>query len=668
MLDSRSAFDGANKRSDATGSLLDAPRAAMDLPAPQKPATQIDELSYRIPFVFPKGSDQDGAVRVELFCSDDQGATWGSYASISAGDGKTAFLFEAPEPGEYWFVLKTYFHNGKTALSSTRAYHFGNDEEPTLGSLVDDDNDNFLLSNDEDDADIAPQPLLDADEDLAYAGQLYIDETSAGDELPESDAAQADQADQVVPYPGKFRAVTLGKEEGTDKLMAFVRWFKPEDLDAQYRNGVKTLRVETGPFADGPWTLVGRDLDPAENGYGWVLSAEEMKPFFIRIVAEDEKGKVYKTEVSPTSLDVSAVDLRSFLGRVVTPTPLPNAKSDAKSDSATSDAKANDSEPTEHSAKKPGDAAKVSRIDTTSSSDEKETTDAAHDEGLDDIDERSKALKSPEESPKPEKRTYVPPKERPYVPAPTDPNRMEFNPLFTRGVGVLYRSAQTRHVPSNSAQKRSIFTPPSQTTRVAQLPPAEYRRSPAEIARINAQKEQERMMQQAQYMREHEMETFNEKPELMEGRVFYMDENGNMTTTPPASFLQAQNNWQVTNVGEPVPVGDGQVYGGNGSMMTDPNGQQLFMPQNTDEYDASARSGAAIMQQDTMNAASGSSPLNQRYSNGTQQQQQSQPATPQMVPNTSYSRSYSPSTIPYNYQAAPAQSPSAFPPRPTVAY
>lgn len=675
---------------DATGTIDDAQRVQIDFPAPTSPAKQIGELSYRIPFVFPQGVNSESASKVELFCSDDQGASWVAYASIEANDGKKAFLFEAPVSGEYWFVLKTYFRNGKTAYSATRAYQFADAAPEPLALEPEPELNSFALNDEEPE----PLPLADGDE------QLYVDETVAKEaddpnaSSPADDSflleeTQEDEAEEqapskevkIIPHPGKMRSVTLGKEDGTDKLMIFVRWFRPEDLEEQYRGGNYKLDVEHGPTKDGPWEAVGKDLSPKEPGYAWVATESNMKPFYVRICATDENGKTL-TEVSPAPVDVSAVDLKTLFGYVRTPAPLTKkTKASAKN--------AKDSKDSKDAKNKSSEDAKLkdelSLIQTTSSTDEKETSGADEDAEQNDIDRSRNEMRAFEDKQKQkQKQSFKPPKERPYVPAPTNPNQLEFNPLFTRGVGVLYRSAQTRHASAPTTSKRSIFTPPSQAASAA--PPAEYRRSASQLAARNAQKARERMEREARYAKEHEMETFNEKPELMEGRVFYMDSNGNMTTTPPAEFLQAQNNWQVTNVGDPVPANGAPIQGDpatnasgsgqiplNGSIVGGANGS-IYMPSNTDDYDASARSGAAMMGADpyVQNAASGSSPINQRYSNGANGSpapngtNASAPngATYETVPNTSYRQSFSPGAIPYNYAPAP----NAFPPQPQTTW
>ena len=107
------------------------------------------------------------------------------------------------------------------------------------------------------------------------------------------------------------------------------------------------------------------------------------------------------------------------------------------------------------------------------------------------------------------------------------------------------------------------------------------------------------------------------------------------------------------------------------------------MPQNTDDYDASARSGAAIMNPYVnQGEASGSSPLNDRYGTGAGQPAGTAPqqvpntngmgASYQAIPQTAYTQNY-PTVLPYGY-SAPAPNyvpqtggaPSSFPPRPSV--
>ncbi len=644
-------------------------REQLDLAAPKSAAKRIDGLTNSFPFSFPPDST-NAATSIELLCSDDQGRSWISYDSVRASESRKAFQFDAPAPGEYWFALKTSFKDGKVAFSSTRAYRF--EEEP----------DDFSLGIDdglEDEENAAP-PLLSLNPPRDDA--LFVEETSAQSE----DATQSPKArdesverkyetpDPNLPRVGKLKTASFAKEARSGKLLVVARWFKADEIEEQYRGAKGKLTIEHGPTPDGPWEPVGTDLSLEENGYSWYATELDMEPFYIRLVVTDENGKSV-AEVSDGSLDANHPDVRKALEPVKTPVPFKEIKVEKPKDATDSTKKVGkDDRELEN---------EISLINKTAAEgDEKSKAEA------DDIERSRNELKTTVD---PKSTANVKRRERPFVPAPTNPNQLEINPLFTRGVGVLYRSAQTRHAPdAPSGKKRSIFTPPSQTSRVSSIPPAQQRRSAAQIAAANAKAAREKMEREAKYAREHEMEMFDQKPELMEGRVFYMDENGNMTTTPPASFLQAQNNWQLTDVGEPVAVPDGTPINADGQVINGaPNGQSvapgmsseteppIYMPQNTDDYDASARSGAATLPGNAYRPGEGSSssPINRRYAPQNQTPNGTSGLPPnttgagvayQSFPQTSYSQSFSPSAIPYNYNATRTSVPANFPPRPSV--
>ncbi|MBR4833514.1 MAG: hypothetical protein IKU86_04160, partial [Thermoguttaceae bacterium] len=119
-------LDGAaaKKAPAPSGSLSEANKVELELPAPKGAPRENVGSSCRVPFSFPQGSDAATATAVELFCSPDMGATWRVYAGVRPEDGVDAFVFQAPKPGVYWFALKTSFANGESAFSATRAYRF----------------------------------------------------------------------------------------------------------------------------------------------------------------------------------------------------------------------------------------------------------------------------------------------------------------------------------------------------------------------------------------------------------------------------------------------------------------------------------------------------------------------------------------------------------------
>lgn len=697
---------------DAVGTLDGAQTVAMEFPAPNSPAKQIDALSYRIPFVFPKGSDVNSAVAIELYCSADSGETWASYATVRSDEGKNAFLFDAPQPGEYWFVLKTKFKNGKVAYSSTRAYEF---VDPNANAFTGFD-DEPLAENSEEPT---TEEQIDAPQLPSFDETLFVDETSAqnaektndksnsfalnddSEENAKETNAETKSANQgsgkevkVTPRPGRLKSLSFGKEDKTDKLMVFVRWFTPEELEEKYRGDYVGLDVEYSLSANGPWKTVGKNLSIKENGYGWIAEADNMKPFYVRTVVTDSKGQTYD-DVTVSPLDVTTPGVKDALGYVNTPVPFP---ADARKKTTAKNSEDKEKNTKSTNAKNDGETGskpKGSRVRRTSS--KEEVVAKSDEEKAEEVEESREEMAKI--AAKKNVKNLKPPKSRPIVPAPTNPNQIEVNPLFTRGVGVLFRSAQTRYAPDNSGAKRSIFTPPSQAARTAMVPPANQRKSAEQIAASRARAAREKMEKDAKYARDHEMEMLEQKPELMQGRIFYLDSNGNMTTTPPPEFLQASNDWQVTNVGDPVAVGqDPNGFVTNNGFVN--NGEPpVYMPQNTDDYDASVRSGVANMTNDSAflrNAASGTSPINSQYNTPNQQTpgagnyqtipqtsyptvpqnqavpQTSYPTTPQTtyqtIPKTSYSQSYTPGTIPYNYNnGANANAGVQLPPRPTVA-
>ena len=162
------------------------------------------------------------------------------------------------------------------------------------------------------------------------------------------------------------------------------------------------------------------------------------------------------------------------------------------------------------------------------------------------------------------------------------------------------------------------------------------------------------------------MDMFEKQPELMEGRMFYQDANGNITTTPPPEMQEALN----FNEANMAAMGWTRVDPQDGSTAPD---QSLYMPRDAELYDSSARSGAAIFNNtEYPNASSpGSSPINNRYSSQPEGATQSAPTTTGTNPQSSYNPLVSPypgdaSTTPY-YVSNAAQSgyEYALPPTPS---
>ena len=671
-----SGSDGSNDSSTITRGQFDgAVYVQAKLPAPNGTAKVVEESNYRIPYVFPKGANVQGTDAIELLCSNDQGKTWRSYAVARATDPRAtqsgaAFLFQAPRPGEYWFVLKTYFNNGTFTYSSTRAFDFQFQDMPdapaTLAFSSPDTpadrsqplnsslalNDDFTLEPSDDVVAKSPENndslMID---NAAFVGQEANDASLASPEQPadnapfalndDSDelaleAPEAEHEKTVAPWPGKLKTISFGKEDGTQKLMALVRWFTANDLDPQYRVTIKSLSVETAPTKDGPWLIVGQDLSAEQSGYGWIATPEQMQPFYVRTVAIDSNGNV-RRDVSPSPLDVSAKEVRDALGAVVTPAPFPENKTKK--------------EETEEQNKSAGG---VALIHNTGSEDE-QTANAKEreDKLVPAVDSRREITRA---------NTPIIRRERPNIPAPTNPNEFQINPIFTRGVDVVYRATQARADVEPSTGKRSIFTPPNRARRVSTIRPAE-RRMTSEQALAQQQR---KLQEQMQYNQEHEMERYEQKPELMEGGTFYMDSNGNLSLTPPEEMRQAINginslpanvDWsQIQQQPQPGFSGDGTDQG-------------VYMPSNTELYDSSARSGAAIMSNNPYPSATqtSSSPINKRYSNGADAQGYGAPngnnvdpngATYRAIPQTSYS--------PNPYYVAPNSAPMPIPPRPTL--
>lgn len=614
----------------------------LNIAAPKDEPREIDGLSERIAVRFPKQTDANAATQIELLCSDDSGANWRSYAVVFPGDSRDSFLFEAPASGEYWLALRTHFRNGKSALSSTRAYRFIDPNESF--ELRDDSLDEQLsFAPTIEDEPERPQTLVgpERDEEAFVLNNVAVDEQLPDEPTPPTTPnvdATANPGDEqtppkVVPHPGKLKSVAFGKENGSDRLMVTVRWFRPEEIDEEFRIPVKAFSIERAPSPKGPWTIIGEDLDVTEKGYAWIATADEMAPFYARTVVIDADGNVWK-DASPAAVDVSAPGVRAALGAVKTPIPFPEPKKSEKD----------------------SDSSENSFISNTASKDETAVDDRLGEDKLvspRDLDRNSENSKDGKLVSGVQKTEAIAPaRRRVNVPAPTNPNEFQLNPLFTQGFGVLYHAAQTRRDADYPAKKRSIFTPPERAQRVASVRPAERRRSPEQIAAIRAREARMKLAEQAKYAREHEMETFEQKPELMEGRMFYLDSNGNLTTTPPPEMQQALG----SNV-------DMIAQGWTPSESSATPAQQgdsapIYMPRDTEAYDASARSGAAFYSNNQYPAASnaGNSPINARFSTSPAPANVGNDAPiTRTIPETSYSPTIN-------------SAPSNFPPQPRISY
>lgn len=671
--------------SDFVGGMFDAGAATrVALPAPTGAATTVDAAEYRFPFVFPSKADVNAMTAIDLLCSPDKGATWYAYASALADDRRKEFLFQAPKPGEYWFALMTTFKSGKKTYSSTRAMTFAKGATASAARPDESADDSFALADDSEDdysaptfdpdalgelAEMEPPPILPQNQ---RDDELLVDNASfaAEDVQPEATMPTAPDAatgaKSAPPRPGKLKNLSFGVGKGSGSLMVTVRWFRPADLEAQYASGIKSVGVERGPSPSGPWTIIAEDLDVNENGYSWTATADEMKPFYVRTVALDSQGNVWR-DVTTAPLDVNQPGVRSALGPVKTPVPF----DDAPPKAATTDSSDDGSEA------KTDDAETKKMIRHAASSDEKEN-DAPEDEepAPEDNSKRSKDVRLKPVVARSQSQTTAAPRERPYVPAPTNPNEFQLNPLFTQGFSVLYHASQARAEPSQPG-KRSIFTPPSRARQTALARPAELRPSQRQLAQEQIARERQAYEERVRNSEARQMQTFEEKPELMEGRMFYMDSNGNLTTTPPPEMRQALNYGSLENQGwtRVDDAGGGATTASIGMTSAD-GSESIYMPRDAEAYDASARSGAAVWSNSMYpNASSpGSSPINNRYSDGAQNSGDQIPvntnggnAPAQTSPQTYYSP-YDGNVSPYYVSNAAATSAEdyAFPPKPSV--
>lgn len=673
---SNASFSASSNKVSVTGAFAPNAGTPLQLPAPSGKPSPVKDAQFVFPFVFPQGSDPNGMESITLLSSYDKGATWYPYAVVTTRDTRRQFLFEAPDPGEYWFALMTTFKSGKRSFSSTRAMTFaqgiGGQEE------------NFALADDSDEASLdaaftpvstprsvdapleEPEELSELD-DLQAPPPLSLDDSEpllinnasfeGEEEAPTPPATpDAQPAAESTAWPGKLKNLSFGVGKASGALMATVRWFSPEELNPADRRSIKSLSVERGPSENGPWTIVAEDLNVEENGYSWTATPEEMKPFYVRTVARDSEGNVWR-DVTTSPMDVNNKAVRSALGPVKTPAPFTEPEEDDSKDSK--DKTDQDSaQLIRHTASETSESLDEADNKEADESSTAKKGAAALDPASDLRDSKSdvRLVSNVERA--------APPAPRPYIPAPTNPNEFQLNPLFTQGFSVLFQSAQTRPEPTTA--KRSIFTPPSRGYNTSSVRPAEHRPSAYQREAARIAQERRAYEERARYNREREMDMFEKQPELMEGRMFYQDANGNITTTPPPEMQEALN----FNEANMAAMGWTRVDPQNGSTAPD---QSLYMPRDAELYDSSARSGAAIFNNtEYPNASSpGSSPINNRYSSQPEGAPQSAPTTTGTNPQSSYNPLVSPypgdtSTTPY-YVSNAAQSgyEYALPPTPS---
>lgn len=685
---STAARSGGTKASDAaTGSLSPSNKVEVQLPAPKDAPRENVGALCRVPFTFPKSADSQGAASVELFCSPDDGATWYSYAGVRPEDGASAFLFEAPKPGVYWFALRTRFANGTDAFSATRAYRFveatAAPRSSALPKTTDSGNgagapETFALNDDSSAADAPPlgtPAAATANEaeaksnrllDLARGKAKNEKSTAAKDAVETGETAAPSQ-----PATGKIKSIGPAKEKGTDRLVLILRWFRPSEIEEEARRGrPATIAVERAESPDGPWTRVGENLDSEREMFFWYATDAETTPFYVRTVATDDEGNQW-SDATPQPLDLSASWVQSALGSYKGPKfnvkkAVDDGTGDAQDDEKSE--KNEKSEKSESAGKLGGGNKRLIRNASSTDSVDAEVADEENENAADSTEEKTSAKAKKAAS---TKRAQASRRPRPNVPAPTNPNEFSLNPLFTQGFGVLFQAAQTRRGDGEADANRSIFTPPHRAPAASRVAPAEYANATASAARRRA-------AAQAQ-----DMSRYEKTPELMEGMVFYQDENGNLTTTPPADFQTAGVEGAI---GGSFDASFGASYPGVGGAS---DGRPLVLPSDNETYDANPNSGAASLANPAYpNAATpGNSPLNNwgaqpgaapsgNYpANAVPSGAYPPSATYQTIPETSFGRNVLPdSTVdgsPTPTWNAPTNAGTSnrtlFPPRPSVA-
>ena len=680
------SFSGSGAGASVSGSFDAGSILEVKLPEPNNVPVVVESSQYNFPFFFPPTANTTGITAIDLLCSPDKGTTWYSYATVLANDKRKEFLFEAPRPGEYWFVLMTSFKTGKRSYSSSRTMTFTEGTEPQK--------DNFALADDSGEDSNLPafESLPQAPSNPGVLSELsdlsaptLPSQNEGDDELLISNASFAGEDAQPEPtmptapntgsvnlddaggtgagparlaWPGKLRVVTFGAGKKTEKLMVTVRWFHAADLKAEDRIDVKSLDVERAPTESGPWTIVGEDLDVTQDGYSWTATAEEMKPFYVRLVAHDAQGNVWR-DVTTAPLDVNDKSVRNVLGPVKTPVPFTDV-SEKKGDADESDDASNETK----------EKTKLIRHTASEDDGEEEGEDAVAIEARSETASK-KGVRLVSTVERSQARSSAVARERPDIPPPTNPNEFQLNPLFTQGFSVLYQSSQARMEPS-TGKKRSIFTPPTRAQRDVYVRPAERRLSQQQLQQARVEQERRAYQERLKYNREHEMETFQQKPELMEGRMFYMDSNGNLTTTPPPEMQQALNYGNMEAQGW-TRVDAGQPAGTSNDVFSPNESEPLYMPRNSDAYDSSARSGAVLWSnpQYPQPPGPGSSPINNRYSDGAGAAPQgtnvgAPNVAPQVPPQSSYMPSNNLSPY-YVSNASASEMEFEFPPRPDIA-
>ncbi|MBQ6827628.1 MAG: hypothetical protein IJO46_06395, partial [Thermoguttaceae bacterium] len=531
---------GGNVAANATpGSLSPSNKVELQRPAPQGAPLENVGATRLIPFNFPPSVDSQSATAVELFCSPDAGATWYSYAGVRPEDGVSAFLFEAPKPGVYWFALRTRFSNGSAAFSATRAYRFVEAEEgdasretANAGNSTGPANasETFALNDDADSADEPPLGTPAAASANATGGQasrlLDLARGTAKDGAPKNGKTNGETSDgdaAAQPATGKIKSVGPAKEKGTDRLILILRWFRPSEIEEEARRGrPATIAVERATSLDGPWTRVGENLDSEREWFFWYATDAETTPFYVRTVATDDEGNQW-FDATPQPLDLSASWVQAALGSYKGPKfnvkkPSGDGTGDAKdsAENADADAEKSGSVGKLGSGKLGGGNKRLIR-NAASSTDSGDAEDAdlengngnengngENENGGDSTEEKTSAQAKKGASTK-RAQASAARRPRPKVPAPTNPNEFSLNPLFTQGFGVLFQAAQTRRGDGESDANRSIFTPPHRAPAASRVAPATYANASASAARRRA-------AAQAQ-----DMSRYEKTPELMEG-------------------------------------------------------------------------------------------------------------------------------------------------------
>ncbi len=107
------------------GALCLSAAAGAHAAAPAPPGGALPELlpwrqnRFSIPFRIekPQQASQEPA-EVQLYVSDDRGATWRLYDRVTPKAG--SFVFQAPRDGEYWFLVRTVDRSGKMRPEGSR--------------------------------------------------------------------------------------------------------------------------------------------------------------------------------------------------------------------------------------------------------------------------------------------------------------------------------------------------------------------------------------------------------------------------------------------------------------------------------------------------------------------------------------------------------------------